>query len=84
MRTFLFQLLGLVLALLCTPVLLTAQTANITSGCAPLSVNFTAPGGLTDHFWDFQNGANSGEVIIFAQKSHHNKLADLIPRMTLD
>ena len=62
MRTFLFQLLGLVLALLCTPVFLTAQTANITSGCAPLSVNFTAPGGLTDHFWDFQNGANSGEV----------------------
>ncbi|MCH7989543.1 MAG: DUF3520 domain-containing protein, partial [Planctomycetes bacterium] len=29
-------------------------------------------------------GANSGEVIIFAQKSHHDKLADLIPRMTLD
>jgi Ca-activated chloride channel family protein len=29
-------------------------------------------------------GANPGEVMILAQKNHHEKLADLIPRMTLD
>ncbi|MEL7249062.1 MAG: PKD domain-containing protein [Bacteroidota bacterium] len=62
MRTFLFT--GLIVLFACltawTPLL--AQTADITSGCAPLSVNFTAPGGLSDHFWDFQNGANSNDV----------------------
>lgn len=38
---------------------LSGQTADILSGCAPLSVNFTSPGGVTNPFWDFQNGANS-------------------------
>ena len=63
MRTFLFSCLLLFFSCLLgiwTP--LRAQSADITSGCAPLSVNFTAPGGLSDHFWDFQNGANSNDV----------------------
>lgn len=36
-----------------------SQTANITSGCVPLQVNFTAPGGSSTFFWDFGDGASS-------------------------
>jgi len=36
-----------------------SQTANVTTGCAPLQVNFTAPSGSTTYFWDFDNGASS-------------------------
>lgn len=35
------------------------QTANITQGCFPLTVSFTAPGGQSGHFWDFADGATS-------------------------
>ena len=35
-----------------------SQTANITQGCSPLEVQFTAPGGTT-WFWDFIDGATS-------------------------
>jgi gliding motility-associated-like protein len=33
-----------------------AQTVNITSGCAPLSVTFTPPSGSTTDYWDFDDG----------------------------
>lgn len=36
-----------------------AQTASVTEGCAPLLVDFSAPGGLNAFFWDFKNGNNS-------------------------
>ncbi len=36
-----------------------AQTANITEGCAPLVVNFTAPGGASTYNWDFKDGSFS-------------------------
>ena len=36
-----------------------AQSADYTKGCAPLTINFTAPGGLNDYFWDFKNNVNS-------------------------
>lgn len=35
------------------------QTANITEGCFPLTVNFTAPVGSPTYFWDFKDGATS-------------------------
>ena len=35
-----------------------SQTANISEGCSPLEVQFTAPGGTT-WFWDFIDGATS-------------------------
>ncbi len=62
MRTFLITLLLLAVGSCPFYSFLQAQTASITSGCAPLSVDFTGPGGLSDYFWDFQNGANSGET----------------------
>lgn len=36
-----------------------AQTANITQGCVPLTVSFTAPPGGSSHFWEFGDGATS-------------------------
>ncbi|MCF8278192.1 MAG: PKD domain-containing protein [Flavobacteriales bacterium] len=37
-----------------------SQTANITQGCAPLAINFTAPAGSgPSHFWDFGDGATA-------------------------
>jgi gliding motility-associated-like protein len=64
MRTFYTKslLLGLFLLLLASWLELHAQTANITAGCAPLSVAFTAPAGVSNPFWDFQNGGNSSTL----------------------
>ncbi|MEZ5042247.1 MAG: PKD domain-containing protein [Saprospiraceae bacterium] len=39
--------------------LLSSQTASITQGCPPLSVNFTPPAGLSTYFWDFGNNVTS-------------------------
>lgn len=39
--------------------LLLAQTANVTTGCAPLPVQFTPPPGVTTFFWNFQDGGSS-------------------------
>ncbi|MEO1435345.1 MAG: PKD domain-containing protein, partial [Bacteroidota bacterium] len=36
-----------------------SQTADVTSGCAPLEVSFTAPAGVGSFFWDFQDGTIS-------------------------
>lgn len=36
-----------------------AQTASITSGCVPLTVDFTAPAGHSTYYWDFKDGASS-------------------------
>ena len=38
---------------------LTAQSASVTEGCAPLIVEFQAPSGQSAFFWDFKNGNNS-------------------------
>jgi len=38
--------------------MLTAQTASVTIGCAPLEVDFTSPN-LSTYFWQFGNGNNS-------------------------
>ena len=38
---------------------LLAQTADVTVGCLPLTVNFSAPADATSFFWDFKNGASS-------------------------
>lgn len=39
-----------------------AQTADVTEGCVPLTVQFTAPNGLADHFWDFKDGGASSNL----------------------
>jgi gliding motility-associated-like protein len=36
-----------------------SQTSNITQGCMPLQVNFTAPAGATTYYWDFDDGASA-------------------------
>lgn len=36
-----------------------AQTANINAGCAPMTVNFTAPGSASTWYWNFMDGASS-------------------------
>lgn len=40
-------------------VLLFAQTADVSTGCAPLPVKFTPPAGSTTFFWDFKDGGTS-------------------------
>jgi gliding motility-associated-like protein len=62
-------LLPLLLAL-CFPAAMQAQTADITEGCAPLTVKFTAPSGVSSYFWDFKDGGTSilqNPVRIFTQ-----------------
>lgn len=50
----------LTLLALCLPsALLLAQTADVTKGCAPLTVRFTPPSGATSFFWDFKDGSSS-------------------------
>ncbi|MCB0532351.1 MAG: PKD domain-containing protein [Lewinellaceae bacterium] len=38
---------------------LVAQTADITTGCAPLEVKFTPPAGAMSYFWTFNDGGTS-------------------------
>lgn len=48
-----------------------SQTASVSEGCAPLGVSFTAPNGLSDYFWDFNDrGTTSG-----LQNPSHNFVA---------
>jgi gliding motility-associated-like protein len=37
-------------------------TASKTSGCAPLTVSFSAPAGMTTYYWDFDNGGSSEDA----------------------
>jgi gliding motility-associated-like protein len=39
--------------------ILWGQTADITQGCVPLRVAFTAPTGMSTYYWDFKDGASS-------------------------
>ncbi len=51
------------LFLLCCAVfsfqMLTAQTASVMEGCAPLEISFSPPDGAASFYWDFDNGATS-------------------------
>ncbi|MFT6338178.1 MAG: PKD repeat protein, partial [Halioglobus sp.] len=38
---------------------LIGQTADIYSGCSPLTVQFTPPTGVTNALWDFGDGSTS-------------------------
>lgn len=52
-----------------------AQSANETEGCAPLLVNFTAPGSSSSYYWDFDDGGTStvkDAVHTFTQVKAHN------------
>ncbi|MCS7037798.1 MAG: PKD domain-containing protein [Saprospiraceae bacterium] len=49
----------LTLLALFSSALLLAQTADVTKGCAPLTVRFTPPPGATSFFWDFKDGGAS-------------------------
>jgi gliding motility-associated-like protein len=58
MKRLLFSWLLIVLGATCNNGF--SQTANITQGCAPLQINFTAPTGSgPTHFWNFQDGATA-------------------------
>src|SRR6185295_5848595 len=53
----------------------TAQTASTTSGCAPLTVNFTPPSGTSTYFWNFDDGTTSplaNAVNIFIKPGTYN------------
>lgn len=54
---------------------LLGQTADLTEGCIPLSVQFTPPVGLASYFWDFQNNATSVEsdpTAVFVEEGTYN------------
>lgn len=36
--------------------------ASLTNGCAPLTVNFSPPAGMTTFYWDFDNGGSSEDA----------------------
>lgn len=52
-RSFLFAIACLVISLS------TAQTASKTSGCVPLEVKFTPPGGTSTYYWVLESGVTS-------------------------
>ena len=39
-----------------------AQSADVNQGCAPLEVQFQAPGGLSQYFWDFKDRNTSSTL----------------------
>ena len=41
---------------------LMGQTADIYSGCSPLTVQFTPPAGVTNAIWDFGDGGSSDNL----------------------
>src|SRR6185437_3387101 len=43
---------------ICFSIIATAQTANITQGCAPLKINFQGPS-QSSYYWDFKDGTTS-------------------------
>jgi len=55
------RFLNLFLFIFCllTSIDLGAQSADVTTGCLPLRVNFSAPDDATSFFWDFQDGGTS-------------------------
>ncbi|MEO1624906.1 MAG: PKD domain-containing protein, partial [Bacteroidota bacterium] len=54
-----FWLLSTFFFFACTVNILNAQTASVTEGCVPLTVNFTAPSGSSSFFWEFGDGETS-------------------------
>ncbi len=59
MTMFLRKKAALLLIFCTAVVLLFAQTADVTQGCVPLNVAFTAPAGYSTFYWDFKDGASS-------------------------
>lgn len=55
MKNFIY----IVFVLFLLPVFTYSQTANITAGCSPLEVQFTAPNGFPTWFWDFKDLSTS-------------------------
>ncbi len=49
----------LIVGLLVSVISVFAQTANVTKGCFPLDVKFTAASGMSTYFWDFKDGTTS-------------------------
>ncbi len=61
MRTFstIHPCLSVFLFLTIGSTVLYAQTASVTEGCPPLTVDFAPPPGQSSFYWEFQNGATS-------------------------
>ncbi len=53
-----YKLFFLIVSILCFSSAFN-QTANITAGCAPVNITFTAPSSTSTYFWDFKDGASS-------------------------
>jgi len=49
----------LLLIICATVSFLFSQTADVTKGCVPLNVSFTAPVGFNTFYWNFKDGASS-------------------------
>jgi PKD repeat protein len=63
MRAFVLRKLYLIFVFLFTTLVIEAQiSASLTNGCAPLTVNFSPPAGMTTFYWDFDNGGSSEDA----------------------
>jgi len=60
-KNYFSHLLLVVLSLL-SSIGLYAQTADVTAGCIPLRVEFTAPADASTFFWDFQDDGATSEL----------------------
>lgn len=79
MFSFVVKKLYLSLILLFATFLVEAQiTANKTAGCAPLTVNFIPPTGMTTYYWDFDNGGSSEDSnpnVVFSNPKNPYKVS---------
>lgn len=52
--------------------------ANKTSGCAPMTVAFSPPSGMTTYYWDFDNGGSSEDAspnVVFSNPKNPYKVS---------
>ena len=79
MRTFVFIKFQLAVYLISSGSMVCAQiSANKTSGCAPLTVNFSVPVGMTSYYWDFDNGGSSEDAnpsVVFSNPKNPYKVS---------
>lgn len=79
MRAFVLKKFYLTIYLILSGSLTYAQiTASKTAGCAPLTVSFTAPAGMTSYYWDFDNGGSSEDAnpnVVFSNPKNPYKVS---------
>ncbi len=79
MRAFVLKNFYLTIYLIFSGSMTYAQiTASKTAGCAPLSVSFSAPAGMTSYYWDFDNGGSSEDSnpnVVFSNPKNPYKVS---------